>query len=204
MGNVVNANNSEPIPISSLNLQEIIKKNEEAESDNNCEYTTKFGECDANGIQTVYPIITKNPSKNGKQCPSEYTQKCKSSSSLISFVSFIHKLRIPKQKNKGSKLFIFNLNNPLTVLLKYKSYVSIELNSFSLINFQCISISINGNIFPITSSIESNNKGIFKYNFFVSYPIKIEPNSIIVLNLFFWNTEVNDTFYNLKIDFNKK
>lgn len=201
MGNVVNSNNNEPIPITSLNFQEIIKKEEEAiisdDNNNDCEYTLKLGECNANGIQRVYPIITKKPTKNGKTCPSEYTQVC--SSSLF---SFMRKLSVPKQENKGNKLFIFNLNNPSAILLKYKSFISIELNSFSPINFQCISISIDGNLFPISSSIESNNKGIFQYNFLVNRSVQINPNSLIVLNLFFWNTGINNDFYNLKINLN--
>lgn len=206
MGNVVNANNSEPIPISSLNFQEIIKKEEEAISANkndDCEYTLKLGECDANGIQKVYPIVTKKPTENGKKCPSEYTQSCNNISS--SFVSFTHKLNIPKQYERGSKLFIFNLNNPYPILLKNKSYISIEMKSLSPINFQCISISISGHIFPISSSIESNSKGIYNYNFFINREVKMEPKSKIIFNLFFWNVKwISNDFYDLKINFNNE
>jgi hypothetical protein len=209
MGNVVNTNNnSEPIPISSLNFQEIIKKEEDISANKNvdCEYTLKLGECDANGIQKVYPIVTKKPTENGKKCPSEYTQSCNNNRST-SFVSFTHKLNIPKQYERGSKLFIFNLNNPYPILLKNKSYISVELKSLSPINFQCISISIGGHIFPISSSIESNSKGIYNYNFFINCEVKMEPYSKIIFNLFFWNVKVkgiSNDFYDLKINFNNE
>lgn len=208
MGNVVNTNNSEPIPISSLNFQEIIKKEEESISANknvDCEYTLQLDECDANGIQKVYPIVTKKPTGNGKKCPSEYTQSCNNNNITSSFVSFTHKLNIPKQYERGSKLFIFNLNNPYPILLKNKSYISIELKSLSPINFQCISISIGGYIFPISSSIESNSKGIYNYNFFINREVKMKYKSKIIFNLFFWNVKgggVSNNFYDLKINFN--
>ena len=209
MGNVVNSNNnSEPIPISSLNFQEIIKKEEESISANknvDCEYTLQLDECDANGIQKVYPIVTKKPTGNGKKCPSEYTQSCNNNNRTSSFVSFTHKLNIPKQYERGGKLFIFNLNNPYPILLKNKSYISIEMKSLSPINFQCISISISGHIFPISSSIESNSKGIYNYNFFINREVKMEPKSKIIFNLFFWNVKwISNDFYDFKINFMKK
>jgi hypothetical protein len=206
MGNVT-ANTSEPISFDSPALIELIKTD--------CEYTVEIGKCSTScgeGIQKVNYKIKTYGLNGGKLCPKDYFQKCYnppcidpvvvSKQTQNDRISFINILNIPILRTIGSKLFSINLNNISDITLKEGFYVSIEYYSFFNVNFQFISLSINDDIFPISSSIFEKDEGYFKHNFLITSTTKIKPYGNIILNLFIWDYNLQPTSYTIQINAN--
>jgi len=208
MGNIVN-NSSNSIPFDSIDLQNVFNSNEQKTSVNDCEYTTNIGKCSTDcgeGTQTIRHLITKNPSINGKACPVDYVQKCNQPCDgdvISSRISFVNILNIPKQETIGSRLFSVNLNNISNLILQKGNYISIQYHSFFPLNFEFISISIDDNIFPISSSIIEKDV-LFKHNFLITSTIKLKPYSNIILNLFIWKPTLEYSSYTIQINANSE
>lgn len=141
----------------------------------------------------------------------DYTVDCKKKcdqqviqDSISSPISFINILNIPKQDSIGSKLFYINLNNVSTIILKEGHYISIEYYSFFPINFEFISLYIDDDIFPISSSLILKNEGYYKHNFLITSKTKLEPYSKIIFNLFIWDTNFPSESYSMQINANLK
>ena len=211
MGNVTN-NASEPISFDSPALIELVKTD--------CEYTVEIGKCSTScgeGIQKVDYKIKTYGLNGGKLCPTDYYQKCynepcidkvvaykETKNDEITSFSFVNVLNIPMQKSIGSKLFSINLNNISDITLKKGLYISIEYYSFFHVNFQFISVSINDNVFPISSSILEKDEGFFKHNFLITSTTKIKPYSNVIFNLFIWDYNSQLSSYIMQINVNSK